>query len=84
MEFGPMTIQKEDGVFYSYLLVENGPKLMNSDKNYTEIFNDIIDKFPSLENVAFYNKKYTTYKIKFKGRRKVVIDGLKNLLTEES
>jgi len=83
MEFGPMTIQKEDGAFYSYLLVEDGPTLMDSNKNYTEVFDEIISKFPSLENVVFYNKKYTTYKIKFKGRRDTVIDGVKKLLTEE-
>lgn len=80
--FGPMEIKKEDGLFYSCLLVEDGPPLMKNNKTYTKIFKKMIKVFP-IENVSFYNATYTSYKIKTRGRRDVVINGIKGILLKE-
>lgn len=82
IEFGPMTIQKEEGLFYSYLLVENGPVLMKDGK-YTRTFKKIIKKFPSIMSATFSDNTYINYKIKTKGRRDVVINGIKKILLKE-
>lgn len=81
IEFGPMAIQKEDGSFYSYLLVENGPVLMEDGK-YTRVFKKLIKKFPSILSATFSDTTYTNYKIKTKGRRDVVVTGIKETLIE--
>lgn len=89
IEFGPMEIYRldkpENGVrpVCSSILVEHGPPLMDNDKNYSKTFNEIIKKYPSIMNVAFYDSIYTVYKINLKGRRDTVIAGIKEILLEE-
>ena len=82
IEFGPMTIKKEDGSYYSYLLVENGPVLMEDGK-YTRTFKKVIKKFPAIISAIFSDNTYTNYRIKTRGRRDVVINGLKETLIKE-
>ena len=82
IEFGPMTIKKEDDSYYSYLLVENGPILMEDGK-YTRTFKKIIKQFPSIISAIFSDNTYTNYRIKTRGRRDVVINGLKETLLKE-
>lgn len=80
VEFGPMEIKKDNNMYYSYLHVENGPVLMKGNKVYTKIFKELIKIFPSIESVSFYDTTYTNYKIKTRGRRDVVINGIKKML----
>lgn len=82
IEFGPMTIYKEDGLYYSNLLVENGPVLMEDGK-YTHTFKKLIKKIPSMISATFLDNTYTNYKIKTRGRRDVVIHGIKEILSME-
>lgn len=82
IEFGPMTIYKKDGSFYSYILVENGPVLMENGI-YTKSFKNLIKKFPSITSAIFSDGTYTNYKITTKGRRDVIIDGIKKVLSIE-
>lgn len=80
IEFGPMEIKKQNDIYYSYLYIENGPILMKNNKVYTKIFKELIKTFPSIESVSFYDTTYTNYKIKTKGRRDIVINGIKKAL----
>ncbi len=81
IDFGPTIYLKEDDTMNSALVVDNGPRLMKKDKVYTEIFDELIENFPSVLTVTFYNKTYTSYRIKFEGARDPVIFGVKCFLS---
>lgn len=69
-------------VYYSYIIVENGPRLMESTKEWTPLFDKLMDRFP-IDKVLFYSKVYNHYKIIVKGQRDIHINNIKKLLESE-
>jgi len=73
LDIGPMTISKlydeklGRDVRISYIVVENGPRLMDEDKEYTDVFNEMIEAAPSIKTASFYDSSYTNYKITIVG-----------------
>ena len=71
IKFSPTILIKEkDGSLSTALVVDNGPCLMeilDGNKEYTTVFNELIKSFPSILNVTFYDKSYTNYKVKLEG-----------------
>jgi len=77
-----MIVIKEKDALNSALVVDNGPELMDEDKVYTDVFNDLIKEFPEILSATFYNKTFTSYKIKIAGVRPKTILGIKNFLID--
>lgn len=81
IEFSPMIVVKEkDGTISTAVVVDNGPCLMYNSKEYTETFNKLIECFPKILTATFYNKAYTSYKIKVEGEDDRSIIGIKKFL----
>lgn len=86
MEISPMIIgtstdNKGDKTYYSYIIVEDGPRLMEHTKEWTPLFKKLMDDFPLIK-VLFYNKIYDHYKIVIEGRRDIHINNIKKLISE--
>lgn len=71
-------IKKENGEINSAIIVDNGPVLMNNNKKYTAIFNDLLDKFPDILTATFYNNERTSYRITVEGYNENTIQGVRN------
>lgn len=83
IKFSPITVIKgKDGTITTAIIVDNGPRLMNAAKEYTEIFNQLIEHFPTVLTATFYNKSYTSYKIKIEGEDDRSIIGIKKFLID--
>jgi len=87
IDFSPMiVIKEEDGTRNSAIVVDNGPQLMEDTgggKEYTRLFSELIEEFPSVLTATFYNKNYTSYRIKIEGERDMDILGIRNFLAGE-
>lgn len=82
IEFSPTIVIKEkDGIINAAIVVDNGPCLMYSPKEYTKTFNELIERFPSVLTATFYNKAYTSYKIKVEGEDDRSIISIKKFLS---
>jgi len=84
MKFSPIVIgtstnDKGKKEYYSYIIVEKGPRLMEQDREYTEIFNILINKYPILR-AEFYDKLFNHYKIVVKGQRDIIINKIKETI----
>jgi len=90
LDISPMIItkaydveQKKD-IRISYIIVESGPRLMNMDKEYTDVFKKLIEEIPSIRTASFYNSSYTHYKITMTGANDRYIHRIKEIIIEES
>lgn len=87
--FSPIIVGAEKAenrprLFYSAVIVNGGPRLMEDDKEYTHFFESLIEKHPEILNVTFYNKTKTHYKIKIEGQNKdYIFDSIKECITNE-
>jgi len=70
-------IKQKDGTTNSAIVVDNGPMLMDENKKYTAIFDDLLEKFPDILTATFYNKKRTSYRITVQGCNESIINGIK-------
>ena len=83
IEFSPTIVTKEkDGTVSTAVVVDNGPCLMYDNKEYTNTFNELIERFPAVLTATFYNKSYTSYKIKVDGDDDRSITGIKKFLVD--
>ena len=90
LDISPMMVTKaydkeqEREIRISYIIIENGPRLMNMDKEYTDVFNKLIEEIPSIRTASFYNSSYTHYKITMTGVNDKHIHRIKEIIMEES
>lgn len=81
IEFSPTIVTKEkDGTVTTAVVVDRGPCLMYDNKEYTETFDKLIEHFPAVLTATFYNKSYTSYKLKVEGEDDRSIIGIKEFL----
>jgi len=89
LEIGPMTISKMydeklgRDIRISYIVIENGPQLMNEDKEYTDVFNRMINVVPSIKIASFYNSSYTNYKITITGMNEKDILKIREIIEKD-
>jgi len=84
IDFSPAIIVKErDGTINTAIVVDNGPALMHDAKEYTDVFNLLIELFPSILTATFYGKNHTCYRLKVEGESVMDIVGIKRFLSGE-
>jgi len=84
LDFSPALIIKEkDGSVNTAVVVDNGPaliKIINGKKEYTNFFNEMIEQFPNILTASFYDKNYTSYRIKLEGEDLTSIINIKKFM----
>lgn len=84
IDFSPTIVIKEkDGTINTAVVVDNGPVLMYNEKEYSKVFNELIELFPSILTATFYGKDHTSYRLKVEGEKIMDIVGIRRFLSGE-